>query len=58
VVRDGVALWTVAGAVMSTLSFVVSQAILAGGDADVSITDPGAFPALLGAMCWWARSAR
>jgi hypothetical protein len=31
------------------LSFVVSQAILAGGDADVSITDRGAFPALLGA---------
>jgi ABC-2 type transport system permease protein len=43
------ALWTVAGAVTSTLSFVVSQAILAGRDADVSITDPGAFPALLGA---------
>jgi len=42
-------LWTVAGAVMSTLSFVVSQAILAGRHADVSITDPGAGAALLAA---------
>lgn len=42
-------LWTAAGAVMSALSFAVSQAILAGRDADVSVTDPGVVWALLGA---------
>lgn len=38
--------WTGAGAVIAALSFVVSQAILSGRDADVAITDPGALPAL------------
>jgi hypothetical protein len=42
-------LWTVAGAVISTVSFVVSQAILDGRHAGSSITDPGAFLALVGA---------
>jgi hypothetical protein len=43
------AAWALAGAVNSTASFAVSQAILHGRHADVSITDPGAFTALLGA---------
>jgi ABC-2 type transport system permease protein len=42
-------LWTVAGAVISTASFAVSQAILDGRHAGVSITDPDAFPAWLAA---------
>ena len=41
--------WALAGAVNSTASFAVSQSILHGRHADVSITDPGAFTALLGA---------
>jgi ABC-2 type transport system permease protein len=41
--------WTLAGAINSTASFAASQAILHGRHADVSITDPGAFTALLGA---------
>ena len=43
------AAWTVAGAISSTASFAVSQAILHGRHAGVSVTDPGAFTALLGA---------
>jgi ABC-2 type transport system permease protein len=43
------AAWALAGAVNSTASFAVSQAILHGRHADVSITDPGAFTAFLGA---------
>jgi ABC-2 type transport system permease protein len=43
------AVWTVAGATISTVSFVVSQAILHGRHAGDSITHPGAFTALLGA---------
>lgn len=43
------AAWTVAGAINSAASFAASQAILHGRDADVSITDPGAFTAPLGA---------
>jgi hypothetical protein len=43
------AAWTLAGAINSTASFAVSQAILHGRHADASITDPGAFTALLGA---------
>jgi hypothetical protein len=41
--------WTLANAIASTASFAVSQAILHGRHAGVSITDPGAFTALLGA---------
>jgi ABC-2 type transport system permease protein len=41
--------WIVTGAVTSTVSFTVSQAILHGRHAGVSITHPGAFTALLGA---------
>lgn len=41
--------WALAGAVNSTASFAVSQAILHGRHADVPITGPGAFTALLGA---------
>jgi ABC-2 type transport system permease protein len=43
------AAWTLAGAINSMASFAVSQAILHGRGADVSITHPGAFTALLGA---------
>jgi ABC-2 type transport system permease protein len=43
------AAWTLAGAITSTASFAVSQTILHGRHADVSITDPGAFTAVLGA---------
>ncbi len=43
------AVWALAGAIMATVSFVVSQAILHGRHAGVSITHPGAFTALLGA---------
>lgn len=43
------ALWTAAGAVISTASFVISQAILSGRQAGDSITSPGALPALLAA---------
>lgn len=42
-------LWTVAGAVMSTISFVVSQLILDGRHVGISMTYPGAFTAVLGA---------
>lgn len=44
-----VAAWTLAGEINSTASFAVSQTILHGRHAGVSITDPGAFTALLGA---------
>lgn len=40
-------LWTVAGAVISTVQFVLSQAIM--GETGISITYPGALPALLAA---------
>jgi ABC-2 type transport system permease protein len=43
------ALWTVAGAIISTASFVISQVILSGRHAGDSITSPGALPALLAA---------
>jgi ABC-2 type transport system permease protein len=43
------AAWTLASAIDSTASFAVSQAILHGRHAGVSITHPGAFTALLGA---------
>jgi ABC-2 type transport system permease protein len=39
-------LWTVAGAVIAVLSFAVSQAILSGRDADVTVTGPSVLPAL------------
>jgi hypothetical protein len=41
--------WALAGAIMATVSFAVSQAILHGRHAGVSITHPGAFTGLLGA---------
>jgi ABC-2 type transport system permease protein len=41
--------WTLANGVTSIASFAVSQAILHGRHADVSITHPGAITALLGA---------
>jgi ABC-2 type transport system permease protein len=41
------AVWTVAGLVLATGSFVVSQAILSGRHAAISITDPGACRALV-----------
>ena len=43
------AMWTAAGAAISTVSFTVSQAILHGQHAGDSITHPGAFAALAGA---------
>ena len=43
------AVWTLAGAINSVASFAASQAILDGRHAGVSITDPGAGTALLGA---------
>jgi hypothetical protein len=43
------ALWTAAGAVISTGSFIISEAILSGRHAGDSITSPGALPALLAA---------
>jgi ABC-2 type transport system permease protein len=39
--------WTVAGTIIASGSFVVSQAILDGRDAAISLTDPGAFRALV-----------
>jgi ABC-2 type transport system permease protein len=51
------ALWTTVGAVVSAVSFAVSQAILDGRHAGVSITDPGAFTALAGATLLPAVSA-
>lgn len=41
--------WTLAGAIIGAVSFAVSQAILDGRHAGVSITSPGAFTAFLGA---------
>ncbi len=41
--------WTVAGVVLSTASFVVSQAILSGRDTGIAIGHPAALTALLGA---------
>ena len=41
--------WTLAGAIICAVSFAVSQAILHGRHAGVSITSPGAFTAFLGA---------
>ncbi|MEU5943290.1 hypothetical protein ABZ807_29945 [Micromonospora sp. NPDC047548] len=41
------AVWAVVGAVSASGSFAVSQAILAGRDAAISITDPGAFRAMV-----------
>jgi len=43
------AVWALVGAITSTASFAVSQAILDGRHAAVSISDPGALPALLAA---------
>jgi ABC-2 type transport system permease protein len=43
------AVWTIAGAVISTASFTVAEAILHGRHAGDSITHPGAFAALAGA---------
>jgi hypothetical protein len=43
------ALWTVAGAIISSASFAIAQAILNGRHGGDSITRPGAFPALLAA---------
>jgi ABC-2 type transport system permease protein len=43
------AVWTVVGAVISTASFTIAEAILHGRHAGVSITHPGAFAALAGA---------
>jgi ABC-2 type transport system permease protein len=40
--------WTLAGAIISTASFTISQAILHGRHAGDSITHPGAFTAVLG----------